>query len=86
MAIRIVVEGFSLGNDNQRVHISVKEPQVVEGREVEVPLGEAFISFPSDTTIRDMLPTIRDKAREIERRAEQAKERRAELQRELENP
>lgn len=83
---KIVVEGFRLSNDNQSVHISVKETQIVSGQDVEVPIGEAFITFPPDAQIRDMLPTIRERAREIEQRAEQAKERRAELQRELEAP
>ncbi len=83
MSKRVSVE--SVKNSPERVDVFVVawDKQLVEGKEQEVPMGEKSLSFPGGTKPADMLDAIREAGEQIEEAANQAKEIRTELNKEL---
>ncbi len=83
MTKRISVE--SVKNSPERVDVLVVawDKQMVEGKEQELPLGEKALTFPGGTKPADMLDQIREAGEQIEEVANQAKEIREELNKEL---
>jgi len=80
---RVSVE--SVKNSPERVDVLVMAwDKRLEGeKEVEFPLGEKALSFPGGTKPTDMLSAIREAGVQIEEVANQAKEIRTELNKEL---
>jgi len=46
---KINIMGVKRGDDNHVINITLTEPQMIEGEEQQVPLGEAFIPVPDGT-------------------------------------
>ena len=80
---KINIAGVKSGNGINEIHLVLTETQQVEGQNVEVPIGEAFIPIPEGTTKARTKSIITARAREIKAQAEKARLSRESLAKDL---
>ncbi len=83
MKKRVSVESVRNSPESIQLMVVAWDKQLVEGKQQEVPLGERALTFPGGTKPADMLDSIREAGEQIEEAANQAKEIREELNKEL---
>jgi len=69
---KIVIAGVKRGEDNHSVHVILTEPQMIDGEEQQVALGEAFIPVPDGTKPAKVTAGIIKAARGIMAKHKQA--------------
>lgn len=62
---KIVVTGVSYDQSNYTIMVTLVESRVIEDQDVDVPLGEASVRFPSDMEMPDIKKLIVKTAEEI---------------------
>jgi len=68
-----------MGSDTYHVHVVVTESQTVEGLDTDVPIGDGFLDFATDTPLPQARDAIIAQAREIRAMANRAKQARQAL-------
>ncbi len=82
---KIKISGVGYDQSNYTVLISISETVTEEGQEVEKPLGEASVRFPSDTGMDDIKAKIIDAAEKVKKASDNARDKRKDIE-ELELP
>lgn len=62
---KIVVTGVSYDQSNYTIMVTLVDPRVIENEDVDVPLGEASVRFPSDMEMPDIKKLIVKTAEKI---------------------
>ena len=78
------ITGISIGPENTQALVVVYEEQELEGEIQKVPLGEATISFPSKLADLKVTQQVRATARDIIKKSDEARDKRAALNKLLE--
>lgn len=82
---KIRIDGVFNEGSNYTAHVALIESQMVEGVEAEMPLGEAFVNFPSGTEMADVKKKIIKAAEGIWKSHQDALDKRKDIE-ELEFP
>lgn len=77
---KINIMGVRAGEGNHQVHVVLTEQQDIEGQPQDVPLGEAFVTFPDGTKPTKVKADIIKAAQGIIAKAKEAKKIRERLQ------
>lgn len=68
----IRISGVRMGSEDYHVHLVVVETRVVDGQEVDVPIGEVSCTFPSGATLHQAAQALIEQARAVKAHHEQA--------------
>jgi len=77
---KINIMGVKRGEDNHSVHVVLTEPQMIDGEQQQVSLGEAFIPIPDGTKPAKVKADIIRAARGIMAKHKQAANYRRKLE------
>jgi hypothetical protein len=77
---KIRIGGVGFNGENYTVNVVVTETQFVEDKDIDVPLGEAAVSFPKDTEAADIKDKIEDAAKGIMDANTKAKDKRKDIE------